>query len=91
MTVMTDPMIAARGILTLISQTVDEEDLTLAHESLDYGYPRSAVYYGVAAARQAEAPIAENIRQLIIHEFAWPEAELKDVMDLLEHIPLQAA
>ena len=91
MTVMTDPMIAARGILTLISQTVDVEDLTLAHESLDYGYPRSAVYCGVAAALQAEAPIAENIRQLIIHEFAWPGAELKDVMDLLEHIPLQAA
>lgn len=91
MTVMTDPIIAARGILTLISQTVDEEDLTLAHESLEYGYPRTAVYCGVAAARQAEAPIAENIRQLIIHEFAWPEAELKDVMDQLEHIPLKAA
>ena len=91
MTVMTDPMIAARGILTLLSQTVSEEELSLAHESLDYGYPRTAVYCGVAAARQAEAPIADNIRELIIHEFAWPEQELDDVMDLLKHIPLQAA
>ena len=88
---MTDPMIAARGILTLLSQTVSEEELSLAHESLDYGYPRTAVYCGVAAARQAEAPIADNIRELIIHEFAWPEQELDDVMDLLKHIPLQAA
>ena len=91
MTVMTDPMIAARGILKLLSQTVDEEDLTLAHESLDYGYPRTAVYCGVAAARQAEAPIAENIRQLIINEFVWPQDELSDVMDQLKNIPLKAA
>lgn len=91
MTVMTDPMIAARGILTLLSQTVSEEELSLAHESLDYGYPRTAVYCGLAAALQTEAPIADNIRQLIIHEFAWPEQEIEDVMDLLKHIPLQAA
>ncbi|WP_277495552.1 hypothetical protein [Aurantimicrobium minutum] len=88
---MTDPMIAARGILKLLGQTVDEEDLTLAYESLEFGYPLTAVYCGVAAARQAEVPIAENIRQLIINEFVWPQDELSDVMDQLKHIPLKAA
>jgi hypothetical protein len=91
MYVMTDPMIAARGILTLLGQSVSEEELTLARETLDFGYPRLAVYCAVAAARQTKSPIAGNIRQLIIKEFAWPEDELSDVLDELKYIPLRAA
>lgn len=91
MTVMTDPMTAARGILTLLSETVPESDLTLARETLEFGYPRLAVSCGISAAHKANASVSEHIRHLVIHEFSWPEDELADVLNELEHIPLRAA
>ena len=84
-------MTSARGILTLLSQTVSEEELTLAHETLESGYPLLAVFCGVAAARQTDSSISENIRQLIINEFSWPQDELAEIVDQLNHVRLEAA
>lgn len=84
---MTDPMTVARGILTLISENVDEKALELAHSTLEQGYPRDAVLYALVAAQNAHAPVSNEVRQLILKEFSWPTEELADIVTQLERIP----
>ncbi len=91
MSVMTDPMTTSRGILTLLSETVSEEDLSRASSTLDLGYPRDAIFYALAAARESGAAVSTGVRELILTGISWPENELEDINYVLKDIPLHAA
>jgi hypothetical protein len=88
MSLVTDPMTAARGILKLISETVAQDQLTLAYQTLDLGYPRDAILYALVAARDNDAAISSDIRKIIFSEVMWPADEQEDVSAVLNDIPL---
>lgn len=91
MALMTDPMTAARGVLTLLSETVSEAQLAHARSTLEYGYPLLAVIYALSAAHEEQVPVSEDIRQLVLNEFSWPQDELEVVLNELSQIPRLAA
>ena len=87
MALMTDPMTAARGILTLLSETVPESKLASARETLEFGYPLLAVINALSVAHEEQIPVSDNIRKLVLNEFTWPTDEHEAVMNELEKIP----
>lgn len=91
MTLMTDPMTIARGIITLVSETVAHEDLVRARETLEVGYPRSAIFRALAAARDHGGWVSEDLRDIVYNQIDWPEDELEDIYVVLRDTPLKAA
>jgi hypothetical protein len=91
MALMTDPMIVARGIITLVSETVADEDLEIARETLDVGYPLSAIFSALAAARDHGGWVNEDVRDIVYNQIEWPEDELEDINVVLRDTPLKAA
>lgn len=91
MTLMTDPMTIARGIITLVSETVADEDLELARETLEVGYPRSAIFYALAAVRDSGGYVRADIREIVLNEITWPAEELEHINIVLRDTPLKAA
>ena len=91
MALMTEPMTAARGILSLMTETVNVSELTLAYSTLELGYPLDAVLFALVAAHQSNSPVNENVRELVLTELEWPQDELAEVMSELENIPRLAA
>lgn len=91
MALMTDPMIVARGIIKLVSETVAEEELDLAWETLEVGYPLSAIFCALATARDRGGWVTEDIREIVYSQIKWPEDELEDIKLVLRDTPLKAA
>jgi hypothetical protein len=91
MALMTDPMTIARGIITLVSESVADEELELARETLEVGYPRSAIFYALAAARDNGGWVSSEIREIVLTEIIWPADEFDHINLVLRDTPLKAA
>jgi hypothetical protein len=88
---MTDPMTAARGVLTLLGESVPEARLETARTTVEYGYPLLAVIYALSVVHEERVPISDDIRRIVLTEFSWPHDELEVVMSELSQIPRLAA
>lgn len=91
MTLMTEPMTAARGILSLMTETVSVSELGLAYSTLNLGYPLDAVFFALVAAHESHSPVSDNVRELVLSELTWPQDELTEVLSELSQIPRLAA
>jgi hypothetical protein len=91
MALMTDPSTVARGIITLVSETVADEELDHAREKVEIGYPHMAIFLALAAARDHGGWVSEDLRDIVYNQIDWPEDELEDIDGVLRDTPLKAA
>jgi hypothetical protein len=88
---MKDPSTVARGIITLVSETVADEELDHARQLADIGYPLEAIFLALAAARDHGGWVNEGIREIVYREIDWPADELEIINLVLRDTPLKAA